>query len=240
MRRDHRPYWLRQAFGAYEAWHARHFLFPYLDRAGSGCTVCRPWHVHAFGKGIELGAHVEMRATRDQPIRLTTWETESHSGSIAIGDYALIGPGARLQSASRIELGPSSMLASNVLITDSDWHDLYDRLSAPGRSAPVRIEENAWIGDSAILCKGIRVGRNSIVGAGSVVVDDVPDNTIAAGNPARVVRFLDKDKPVVTRAALFADPGRLDREMDGLYRLALRDNSLLGWLRSQVWPGKKD
>ncbi len=53
------------------------------------------------------------------------------------------------------------------------------------------LERGAWIGDSAIVCKGVRVGENSIVGAGAVVTKNVPPNTVVAGNPARVVKKLD-------------------------------------------------
>ena len=54
------------------------------------------------------------------------------------------------------------------------------------------IEENVWIGGSAILLPGIRVGMNAVVGAGAVVTRDVPANTVVAGNPARVVREIEQ------------------------------------------------
>jgi acetyltransferase-like isoleucine patch superfamily enzyme len=56
--------------------------------------------------------------------------------------------------------------------------------------APVRIERNVWIGAAAIILKGVRIGENSAIGAGSVVVRDVPPKCVAAGNPARVVKRL--------------------------------------------------
>jgi acetyltransferase-like isoleucine patch superfamily enzyme len=59
------------------------------------------------------------------------------------------------------------------------------------------LERGAWIGDSAIVCKGVRVGENSIVGAGAVVTKDVPPNVIVAGNPARVVKKLDPKKIIL-------------------------------------------
>ena len=55
-------------------------------------------------------------------------------------------------------------------------------------SAPVRIRRGAWIGARAIVLKGVTVGVGSVVGAGAVVTKDVPDWTIVAGNPARVIR----------------------------------------------------
>jgi acetyltransferase-like isoleucine patch superfamily enzyme len=53
------------------------------------------------------------------------------------------------------------------------------------------LERGVWVGDSAIICKGVRIGENSIIGAGSVVRKDVPPNCVVIGNPARVVKKLD-------------------------------------------------
>jgi len=132
------------------------------------------------------------------------------------------------------------LLASNVYITDSDWHGTYDRIAESGKSAPVELKENVWIGDSAIICKGVTVGANSIVGAGSVVVDDIPANTIAAGVPAVVVRELDPKEPRRTRMDYFADPAKLNADMEMLHRQMLRGNSLLGWLRVLIAPRRGD
>ena len=56
--------------------------------------------------------------------------------------------------------------------------------------SPIEIEENVWIGGGAILCPGVTVGKDSIVGAGSVVTREVPAGVVAAGNPCRVIREL--------------------------------------------------
>lgn len=53
-------------------------------------------------------------------------------------------------------------------------------------TAPVRIEDNVWIGGNVTICPGITIDENSVVGAGSVVIHDIPANSIAAGNPARI------------------------------------------------------
>ena len=89
------------------------------------------------------------------------------------------------------------MLGNFCYLSDSDWHDIHDRTCMPGGSAPIVLERGAWIGDSAIVLKGVRVGENSIVGAGAVVTKDVPPNVIVAGNPARVVKHLDPDRVIL-------------------------------------------
>ena len=131
------------------------------------------------------------------------------------------------------------MIASNVYVSDSDWHDIYNRVSM-GTTAPVTIEENVWIGDSAIICKGVTIGENSIIGAGAVVSRDIPPNTIAAGNPARVVKELDPGEQMTKRDHVFSDPARLAREYDILDRALLKDNTFRHWLRYIVSPRKDD
>ena len=86
------------------------------------------------------------------------------------------------------------MFANGAYISDSDWHGIYDRALPVGKSLEVILEDNVWIGDSAIVNKGVRIGKNSIVGAGSVVVKNVPPNVVVAGNPAKIVKELDENE----------------------------------------------
>ena len=90
------------------------------------------------------------------------------------------------------------MLAPNVVITDTDFHKssvLDDRqeLCDPNIQHSIEIGKNVWIGASAIILKGVSIGENSVVSAGSVVSKDIPANVIAAGNPATIVSSLNKD-----------------------------------------------
>lgn len=59
---------------------------------------------------------------------------------------------------------------------------------------PVLIREYAWVGAGATILPGVSIGRHAIVGAGSVVTKDVPDYAVAVGNPAKVIKMLDKEK----------------------------------------------
>ena len=61
-------------------------------------------------------------------------------------------------------------------------------------SSPVKIKSGAWIGLNAIILKGVTIGKNAVVGAGSVVTSDVPDNCIVSGNPAVIVKTLNETK----------------------------------------------
>jgi len=219
--------------------YVRRFLRPQFQALGKGFVFMRPWHVEIFGTPIELGSYAVVIATSDCRVRLSVWPHKKGSGNIKIGDYCMICPGVRISSAAKIVIGDSCMIASKVYITDSDWHDVYNR-NALGKGAPVTIEDNVWIGDSAIICKGVSIGENSVIGAGAVVINSVPSNSIAAGNPARVVKSLDSEKQLTTRAHWYSDPIRLFKEIDQWERAMLQDNTLLGWLRSAVFPAKGD
>ena len=59
---------------------------------------------------------------------------------------------------------------------------------------PVEIGDHAWIGAGATVLPGVRVGRHAVVGAASVITKDVPDYAVAVGNPAKVIKMLDKEK----------------------------------------------
>jgi len=239
LRRDHRPYYIKKACQKFEEFYVNHFLRPQLEFLGEGFTFMRPWQVEIFGAPIELGDYVNVVASSDKMVRLAIWAEQPDLGRIRIGNYCLICPGVRIGSAHEIVVGDNCMIASNAYVTDSDWHDIYNRISI-GKTAPVHIENNVWIGDSAIVCKGVTIGENSIVGAGAVVVDDIPANCVAAGNPARIVKQLDVGESFTTRAQFFSEPDKLARGFDQTDKALLRDNSFLHWLRYLLFPSKDD
>lgn len=239
MRRDHRPYPIKQAYLRLQAFYARRFIRPQLEYLGHGHTILQPWNLSLFGAPISIGVYSNIITTADHKVRLSIWSETDDIPGIRVGDYCLICPGVRVGAARQIQIGNNCMLASNVYITDADWHGIYNRV-VPGTHKPVFLEDNVWVGDSAIVCKGVTIGKNSIIGAGAVVVDDIPANVVAAGNPARVVKQLDPDETFVTREHFFADPADLDDEIDKLDRIMLDGNSFLGWIRSLLFPRKGD
>jgi acetyltransferase-like isoleucine patch superfamily enzyme len=237
VRRDHRPYYLKRAMASVSRWWVRHFLAPHFDVLGPGADIRGPGHVEVIGRNIRAGRNLSILATRDKPVRLVVYPTSK--GRIDIGDHVALSPGVRLTAHTSIVIGDSCSLAQRVFVTDADWHDLYDRVFPPGPTAPVVLEENVWIGDGAIVCKGVRIGRNSVVGAGSVVVRDVPPNTVVAGNPAREVKQLDPTRGFTTRRDLFTTFGSIEDHEDRLDREELAGNTLLGWLRA-IWLPDRD
>ncbi len=239
MRRDHRPYWLRAWHARYESWWTRHFLVPQFDHLGCAWQVKKPWNVEVSGRHIRAGDYLHLICERRTTTRLCTWSDEQGQGRITIGDYVLLSPGIQILSAASITLGNNCMLAAHVYMTDSDWHGLYDRTRAP-EPAAILLEDNVWVGYGAMILKGVEIGANSVIGAGSVVTESLPANVIAAGNPARVIRKLESKVPFIRRQSLFGDPEEIARKEAYLYGLALQGNTLSGWLRAKLAPGRKD
>jgi acetyltransferase-like isoleucine patch superfamily enzyme len=126
------------------------------------------------------------------------------NGHCTIGDFTLLN-GALIMAEERIEIGSYCLVSWNVGIADSDFHPLEparrlidaqalapyfkNRPARPKlKTAPVKIADNVWIGMNAIILKGVTLGENSVVAAGSVVTKSVEPNTVVAGNPAQVVK----------------------------------------------------
>jgi acetyltransferase-like isoleucine patch superfamily enzyme len=132
----------------------------------------------------------------------------AHAGRIEIGQWFYMGENSRVWSAAQVTIGDRVLIAHNVNVIDSTTHPIdaskrFDQTVAiftkghprsdPGLdSSPIIIEDDVWIGHSATIMKGVRIGRGAIVGAASVVTKDVPAWTLVAGNPARTIRTLDQ------------------------------------------------
>lgn len=231
---------MKKAYLRFQKFYAKRFLRPYFDHFGYGQTFYKPWHVELFGSSIRMGNFTTVIATPDKKVRLSVWSKDPDTPGIRIGNYCLICPGVRISAANAITIHDSCMLANGAYLTDADWHDLYDRSMPIGNTSPIVLEENVWVGDSAIVCKGVTIGRNSIVGAGAVVTQDIPPNVVAAGNPARVVKALDPDRSMKTRADWLSDPAKLGAEFDSLDREMMQNNTLSGWIRSLLFPRSGD
>jgi acetyltransferase-like isoleucine patch superfamily enzyme len=123
-----------------------------------------------------------------QPVSLYTLNETSR---INIGNSCTLN-GTSIRSVSHISIGNDCVFAPDVKIVDHD-HPLSstERHSTNYIAEPITIEDNVWVGFNVIILKGIRIGKNSIIGAGSVVVKDIPENCIAAGIPAKVIKEIE-------------------------------------------------
>lgn len=232
MRKDHRPYIAKRLYQKFEKFYVKRFIRPQLEYLGKSGTFMKPWYIEIFDGPIRIGDFPTVIAAPDKRIRLTIWSNEKKPKGITIGDYCLLCPGTRISAAREITIGHSCMMASGTYISDSDAHGIYDRSYPVGKAAPIILEDNVWVGDSCIITKGVTIGENSIIGAGSVVVKSIPPNVIAAGNPAKVVKELDPEKKFITRKDWYSNPSELAQKFAIMDKKQLEGNTFLGWLRS--------
>ncbi len=150
---------------------------------------------------IVIGNHVRFfaywrsnRVGLTGPVILQTWE----GGRIEIGDYT----GASsvvISSRSGVKIGKHCNIGGNVRIFDHDFHAINaDVRRGPNgcsdcATQPIVIGDDVFIGTQSIILKGVTIGDRAVIGAGSVVTKDVPADTIAAGNPAIIVKTLAKE-----------------------------------------------
>lgn len=114
--------------------------------------------------------------------------THSKNAILKIGEGCGFS-GVTIGCFDSIILGNKVRCGANVLITDSDWHLDDPRV---GKSKPIFIEDNVWLGYGVVVMKGVRIGENSVIGINSVVTKDIPKNVIAAGNPCVIIKQLNK------------------------------------------------
>lgn len=133
---------------------------------GENCYIELPLRANWGGRHLHLGSGIYANANL----------TLVDDGHIYVGDKVMFGP--------------------NVIITTAS-HPVEPELRARGLqfNKDIRIEENAWIGAGAILLPGIHIGKNTVIGAGSVVTHDIPGGVVAVGNPCRILREIgDRDR----------------------------------------------
>jgi acetyltransferase-like isoleucine patch superfamily enzyme len=165
--------------------------------------------VHQRGRGATIRRRVRLDVLPFQPFRLGAGSTvEDFSvinngvGPVRIGDHSRVGIGNVL--IGPVTVGNQVILAQNVVI--SGLNHGYEDLTRPIRQQPVStrevvVEDECWIGANAVLTAGVRVGRHSVVAAGSVVTKDVPPFSVVGGNPARLLKQYDAERRAWVRVA---------------------------------------
>jgi len=110
-------------------------------------------------------------------------------GRLEIGDRTSVNYGADFAATGLVRIGADCRIGTHVIILDNDFHVVTNRGQRP-EPKPVIIEDEVWIGNRAIVLPGVKIGRGSAIGSGSVVLTDIPENSLAMGNPARVIKKL--------------------------------------------------
>lgn len=155
---------------------------------GSGSRIQKPAFVYGtsaieLGRNVNIWHHARIEAFNVLGIK---------KPKIVIGDGSTIHPYAHIGAALSITIGRGALFASNVYVTDHD-HDYYDPddpviTNRRVLAIPVVIGDYVWVGENAMVLKGVTIGKKSIIGAGSIVTRNIPPYSIAVGSPARVVK----------------------------------------------------
>ena len=120
-----------------------------------------------------------------------------YGSNIEVGRNCFINYNCTILDNGKVTLGDNCLLAPNVSIYTAG-HPLYPDARNLGYEygIPVTIGDNVWIGGNTVICPGVKIGSNVVIGAGSVVTKDIPDWSFAAGNPCRLIRAItEADKP---------------------------------------------
>jgi len=114
--------------------------------------------------------------------------------NMVIGERVFFNFNCVVLVVAEVKLGSRTLFGPNVQIyTATHPIDPIERASGLEYAKPIAIGEDVWVGGSAVICPGVTIGDRSVIGAGSVVTRDIPDDVFAAGNPCRVVRPITKE-----------------------------------------------
>lgn len=163
---------------------------------GTGCRFYGVARFHRVGRSsIVIGDGCVFRSLPwSNPVGV---DRPCMISAIGSGARVVIGRGAGFSgvvicAAEEIVIGDNVLCGSNVTIIDADWHGLDPaaRRGNVGVTAAVRIGDDVFLGLGTVVLKGVTIGHGSVVGAGSVVARSIPPLSVAAGNPAKVIRTL--------------------------------------------------
>lgn len=240
MRRNNQPWWLHCIFAHFQRWYINTRIRPQFDSIGESLSIFQPRTLSVFGREIHAGHHLHIISSKVKPVSLSCWTSKQAQGEIHIGDFVLLSPGVQISSASKIIIGNNCMIGAESYISDCDWHGVYNRTRPFRCSSDVILKDNVWLGFRCIVGKGITIGNNSIVAAGSVVVEDVPDNCIVGGNPAKIIKRINPNRRMLKRDFLFQSIKDYGENQHELNRYLLHSNSTRSWLRALLAPNQED
>lgn len=166
---------------------------------GTGVVLRHPHKIHiADNVVVDDGCVLDAKGSDNQGIRIGRGVflgrnaiLSCKNGDIVIEDEANIGFNTEIFSASRVRVGRKALIAAYTYLVGGDH--LYDRVDEPvldqGRTAAgIDVGDHVWLGAHVVVTDGSRIGRDAIIGAGAVVVGEIPEFAIAVGTPARVLR----------------------------------------------------
>lgn len=174
----------------YTGYYRRHFA-----SIGEHTTLYPTFARIEGGKHISIGDYTII----EQNVELTAWDKYkefTYQPRITIGNGCTIRHDSQITAINEIIIGDNLLTGPNVLISDNAHGSNYDKSSLnirpqdrqPYSKGAVRIGNNVWIGKNACILGGVTIGEGAIIAANSVVTHDVPAYSVAAGNPAKIIK----------------------------------------------------
>lgn len=179
----------------------------FLEFKGTARKLLKEYHALAYGQKEEkreileeLFGKIGTNVSVGQPFIC------DYGRNIYLGDNVSVNMNCTFVDCGRITIGDNVLIASNVqLYTAAHPVELSERLTPgwrPGMeeyfcrtyALPIKIGNGCWLGGGVIVLPGVTIGDGSVIGAGSVVTKDIPENSLAVGNPCRVIRKINEDK----------------------------------------------
>jgi maltose O-acetyltransferase len=141
-----------------------------------------------FGDNVQIG----VKSSPNFYSHYTYLEARFEESRVIIGNNVSINNAFSLIAFSKITIEDEVLIGFNCSIIDNDGHELAidKRTTGTPKTEDVHISKNVFIGNNVSILKGVTIGKNSIIGNGSLVTKDIPENTIAAGNPAKIIRTI--------------------------------------------------
>lgn len=132
---------------------------------------------------MNVGNDLTIRSREHNQVEISV----APQAKLELGNNVFLNQGVRIACSVDISIGNNVLVGDEAVILDNDYHGV---AGSPAKTAPVRIEEDVWLGTRVIVLRGVTIGRGSVVGAGSVVTKSIPPFVFAAGVPAQVLKSL--------------------------------------------------
>jgi acetyltransferase-like isoleucine patch superfamily enzyme len=159
------------------------------------------WHTDGL---VFFGRNLQIQIAKGADVRFGrfAWigdgtKIRCHEGFVEIGPKTVMGQEITISAYQHVRIGAECVIADRAMFIDFD-HGVVD-VEKPIREQGIYMRDvdvgsNCWIGYNACILRGVKVGDNCVIGANAVVTEDVPDNAVVAGVPAKVIRMRDEPK----------------------------------------------